>query len=59
MRHCFKCNAFRSVAGGALCVDGYGRRRFICGGCLPKVSNRILRRFVARVKTAPGVSAAC
>lgn len=49
MKHCFKCNDFKPVVGGGMCLTGNGRRRFICGACVsnPRIHNRLVVRYVA------------
>lgn len=54
MKHCFKCNSFKKLFGGALVLSGNGCKRFVCAACLPKVSNRLVLRYA--IKPEGGVS---
>ena len=49
-KHCFKCNAFKPMVGGAMVLAGNGRRRFSCNSCLPRISNRPVLLYVAKPK---------
>lgn len=50
MKHCFKCNRFKRMVGGAMVMTGNGRKRFACACCLPRISNRPVLVFVAKPK---------
>jgi len=58
MKHCFKCNSFKRLVGGALVLAGNGRQRFVCSCCLPKASNRIVLLYRARPRMETAVACA-
>lgn len=47
-KHCFKCNHFKPAVGGGLVLTSNNRKRFVCGSCLPHVSNPLVLRYVAK-----------
>ncbi len=57
-RHCYKCDGYRIEAGGAMCRDGRGRKRFVCVSCLTYVPSQTIVSLFTPALSAQRIKAA-